>query len=184
MINSSCFFSETSQEPMDNGRALLRNYNPSLMRNIYLSIVILLITSCRSENKSELELKFNSISPRGYSQSVSIVHHEATLLYISGQIPVNSDGEIVGLNDFEKQTEQVFVNIKRAIEEAGGSMNDLAKIDCYFTDLSKISEFRTARDKYINLVNPPASTVVQVERLLNEDFLIEISAVAVIKDDK
>ena len=125
-------------------------------------------------------MRFIEVSPRGYSQSVEIDNGISKTIIISGQVPLNSKGEIVGLNDLEKQTEKVFENIQALIEKSGGSMKDLVNIDCYFTDISKISEFRKARDKFINLQNPPASTAVQVERLVNPDFLIEINAMAVV----
>lgn len=102
------------------------------------------------------------------------------MVFISGQVPVDSSGQVVGQGDLEKQTEQVFENIAAQVRKAGGTMNDVVKINCYFVNIAEISAFRKARDRYINLARPPASTAVQVERLINEDFLIEIDAVAVV----
>lgn len=127
-------------------------------------------------------MKFNDVSSRGYSQSVEINDMNIKTVYISGQVPVDLNGELVGLNNLELQTEQVFKNIKRQIEKAGGTMKDIVNIDCYFTDISKIAAFRKARDKYINLERPPASTAVQIDRLINEKFMIEINAIAIINE--
>ena len=126
-------------------------------------------------------MKFNDVSPRGYSQSVEINNKVSKIIYISGQVPINSDGELVGFNNLELQTEQVFKNIKSQVEKAGGKIDDLINIDCYFTDISRIAEFRIARDKFINLKKPPANTAVEVKRLIHNDFMIEINAVAVIE---
>ena len=136
--------------------------------------------SCTAET-ADREVRFIDPSPRGYSQSVAFRTGDATMVFISGQVAVDSTGAVVGVGDLEQQTDQVFQNIKTQVEKAGGTMSDLIKIDCYFTDITKISSFRRARDQYINLEKPPASTAVQVEKLINEDFLIEIDAVAVIK---
>jgi enamine deaminase RidA (YjgF/YER057c/UK114 family) len=112
---------------------------------------------------------------------VEIENGNSKMIFISGQVPLNPEGDIVGLTDLEKQTEQVFENIKRLVEKSGGTMKDLVNIECYFTDISRVAEFRKARDKYIDPKNPPASTAVQVVRLVNPDFLIEVNAVAVVE---
>lgn len=138
------------------------------------------LISCNNP-KNTVATKFNEVSSKGYSQSVEITHSNYKTIYISGQVPVDSNGEIVGINNLEQQTEQVFKNIKKQLEIAGGSMEDLINIECFFTDISKIASFRVARDKFINLKQPPASTAVEVNRLIHENFMIEINAIAVIK---
>jgi enamine deaminase RidA (YjgF/YER057c/UK114 family) len=145
----------------------------------YLFLLLLVTISCKTR-RSQANLKFVDVSPRGYSQSVEIINDNSKMIFISGQVPLNAEGDIVGLNDLEKQTEQVFENIKTLVEKSGGTMKDIVNIECYFTDISRIAAFRKARDKYIDRKNPPTSTAVQVERLVNPDFLIEINAVAVV----
>lgn len=150
------------------------------MDKILIIGVLIFLFSC-SDQSNKTKVKFNDVSQRGYSQSVEINNQNSITIYISGQVPVNSDGELVGLGNLELQTEQVFKNIKSQVEKAGGTMDDVVNIDCYFTDISKIAEFRTARNKFINLKNPPASTAVEVKRLINKEFMIEINAIAVIE---
>jgi reactive intermediate/imine deaminase len=142
-------------------------------------LVLLVMVSCKTGDQQG-NLKFVNVSPRGYSQSVEVINGNSKMIFISGQVPLNAEGDIVELNNLEKQTEQVFENIKALVEKSGGTMKDVVNIECYFTDISKIAEFRKARDKYIDRENPPASTAVQIERLANPDFLIEINAVAVV----
>lgn len=148
------------------------------MKLIFLSGIFLSALSCST---SKSHLKFNDLSPRGYSQSVACDLSRAAMIFISGQVPVDEKGELVGKDDLEKQTEQVFENIQKQLEKAGGSMNDVVKIDCYFKNISDIAAFRKARDRYINHDFPPASTAIQIERLVNPDFLIEIDAIAMIR---
>ncbi len=153
----------------------------TFVKNKTLGILLIFITfSCTTENRQSSKLKFVDPSPRGYSQSVEFYPGNSKMIFISGQIPVDEKGVLVGKDDLRKQTEQVFGNIKSILIKAGGKMENLVKLDCYLTDISRINEFREARDKYINKANPPASTAVQVERLINEEFLLEMDAIAII----
>src|SRR5215467_7159825 len=99
----------------------------------------------------------------GYSQVAEVTGGK--IVYIAGQVALDKSGNLVGKDDFKAQIQQVFENLKAAVEAAGGSFNDVVKLNSYFLDLSHVSEFREVRDKYINLKNPPASTAIQVPRL-------------------
>ena len=115
----------------------------------------------------------------GYSQ-VAVVTG-GTMVFVAGQVGLDKSGNVVGKDDFRAQVQQVFENLKAAIEAAGGNFGDVVKLNSYLLDFSHLSEFREVRDKYINLKNPPASTAVQVSGLFRPEFLVEIEAVAVVK---
>ena len=115
----------------------------------------------------------------GYSQVATVTG--GTAVFIGGQVALDKSGNVVGKDDFRAQVQQVFENLKAAVEAAGGSFGDVIKLNSYFLDLSRLPEFREIRDKYINLNNPPASTTVEVPRLFRPEFLVEIEAVAVVK---
>src|ERR1700733_12862853 len=115
----------------------------------------------------------------GYSQVAAVTGGK--IVFISGQIALDKSGNVVGKDDFRAQVQQVFENLKAAVEDAGGDFNDVIKLKSYFLDFSHLQEFREVRDKYINVKNPPASTAVQVSRLFRPEFLVEIEAVAVVK---
>lgn len=117
----------------------------------------------------------------GYAQAVEIDLGQSKMVLLAGQVPLDVNGKTVGIGDLGLQSEQVFENIKKIIEAAGGTMNDLVKTVIYIRDISQISKFRTARDKYINLKQPPVSTLVEVSKLFREEVLIEIEATAIIK---
>ena len=119
-------------------------------------------------------------TPKGYSQTAQIDLGNATMLLIAGQVPLDKQGNLIGKDDFEKQTTQVFSNIKNIIEAAGGNMNHLAKITIFIKDVGKIQVVREVRDKFINTQTPPASTLVEVSNLYRSDVMIEIEATAVI----
>ena len=118
----------------------------------------------------------------GYSQVAAVT--SGTIVFVAGQVALNKAGEIVGKEDFHGQVQQVFENLKAAVEAAGGNFGDVIKLNSYFLDLAHLPEFREVRDKYINVKNPPASTAVQVPKLFRPEFLVEIEAVAVVKRSK
>ncbi len=119
-------------------------------------------------------------TPKGYSHAAVIDLVNCQMVVLSGQVPFDNNGNIVGKGDFSKQTEQVFLNIKNIISELGGTMDNIIKIGIYMVDMSQIQTFRDVRNKFINIKNPPASTLVQVSKLFRDDVLLEVEVTAII----
>jgi len=120
--------------------------------------------------------------PAGYSHVAKV--NRGSIVYLSGQVPSDATGKIVGEGDFEAQVEQIFANLKIAVEAAGGTMADLVKLNYYLVaevDQAIVPKLRPIRDRYINIENPPASTFVVVSRLMRPGWLIEIEAVAALE---
>jgi reactive intermediate/imine deaminase len=134
--------------------------------------------------QKNFELLIPNTMPKsvGYSQVATVTG--GTLVFVSGQVALDKSGDVVGKDEFRAQVQQVFENLKAAIEAAGGTFDDVVKLNSYLVDLSPshLAEFREVRDKYVNVKNPPASTAVQVQRLFRSEFLVEIDAVAVVKN--
>lgn len=112
----------------------------------------------------------------GYTNVVEV--NSGPMIYISGQVAVNNEGNMVGVGNLAEQTRQVFENIKAALEDRGASFHDVVKFTFFVTDISQIQIVRDIRDQYINMKNPPASSAVEVSKLVKEEFLIEIEAIA------
>jgi reactive intermediate/imine deaminase len=102
---------------------------------------------------------------------------QGNVIYVSGQVAYNSDGQLVGEGDIKAQTRQVFQNIKEVLESAGATMQDIIKINTYITDQSKFMDMLEVR-KEIFGDNPPASTAVVVAGLAFPGLLIEVEAIA------
>ena len=118
----------------------------------------------------------------GYSHIAKV--NKGTTVYLSGQVPCDATGKLIGEGDFEAQVEQVFHNLKLAVEAAGGTMADIVKLNYYVVaelDPATVPKLRPIRDRYINVENPPASTFLVVTRLMRPGWLIEIEAVAAIE---
>ena len=118
----------------------------------------------------------------GYSQVAEV--GEGKIVYIAGQAALDKSGNLVGKDDFRAQVQQVFENLKAAVEASGGDFNSIIKLNYYCAasvDPSQLPVLREVRDKYVNTANPPTSTFVFVQRLVRPEWLIEVDAVAVVK---
>jgi reactive intermediate/imine deaminase len=115
--------------------------------------------------------------PFGYSHVVEAP--ASKIVYVSGQVPLDDGGQLVGDGDFEAQTRQVFENLSRALEAADAPWSDVVKLDYFLRDVSKIASVRTIRDEYVDTEHPPASTLLEVSGLFRPDVLIEIQAIAI-----
>jgi len=117
---------------------------------------------------------------KGLSQAVEIPFGDQKMIILSGQIPLNKQGELVG-NDVKTQTIQIFENIKDILETCGASLNAIIKLGIFTSDISQIAGYREARDQFINSNNPPTSTLLEVKGLFRNDVIIEIEVTAIVK---
>jgi enamine deaminase RidA (YjgF/YER057c/UK114 family) len=106
------------------------------------------------------------------------------LVFIAGQVANDKQGKLVGKDDLKAQATQVFENLKTALAAAGATFNDVVKINWYVKSYKPelLPVLRDVRNLYINKSAPPASTLIGVASLFQEDYLLEVEAVAVIPD--
>lgn len=103
------------------------------------------------------------------------------LIFVSGQVAQDVKGNIVGKGDIVRQTEQVLTNLQNVLEAGGASLADVVKVTVFLRNMEHRDTVAEVRKRFFN-DNWPASSLVEVSKLANEDFLIEIEAVAVIHD--
>jgi enamine deaminase RidA (YjgF/YER057c/UK114 family) len=115
----------------------------------------------------------------GYSHAVLF---SGPMMVISGQVPVDADGNLVGKDDPAAQVRQVFVNLAAALAAAGATMAHVVKLTYFVTDMALLPTLREIRNEFINVERPPASSLIQVVGLVNPDFLIEVEALAATGD--
>lgn len=113
----------------------------------------------------------------GYTPAVEV--RGGRTLYISGQVPLDDAGQIVGAGDFEARARQVFQNIKHALLAADMDFGQVVKLGLFVIDMSYLATLRRVRDGFTNAAQPPASTLVQVAGLFHPDILFEAEAIAV-----
>jgi enamine deaminase RidA (YjgF/YER057c/UK114 family) len=116
--------------------------------------------------------------PTGYTHVVEVTAGRP--VYIAGQVALNPAGVLVGPGDIRAQARQVFDNLQAALQAVGASFEQVVKLNLYLVDATQLPVVREVRDQYVNTQQPPASTAVEVRRLVRDDLLIEVEAVAVI----
>jgi reactive intermediate/imine deaminase len=115
----------------------------------------------------------------GYSHAVRVPIGEATLLFVSGQLPLDASGELVGTGDMATQARQVFENLRTILEVNGAKFADVVKMGTFVTDLDDLAAIREIRREYLGS-DPPASTLVKVRALVHPDAMIEVDLIAII----
>ena len=116
-----------------------------------------------------------------YSQCV--VGEGSRFVFIAGQVPVDAHGNLVGPNDIEAQARQILANLKIAVEAAGGTVADICKITIFMVSLddTALEAVGRVRREFFD-TEYPASTLVEVSRLVSPDWLLEIEAYAVLNN--
>ena len=117
--------------------------------------------------------------PNGHFSHATAIEAKGKLVFISGMTARHPDGVITGIGDIEAQTRQVCENLKAAVEEAGGTLDDICRVDVYVRNMEHFEVIHKVRRQYFTGV-PPASTMVEVNKFTSPDYLIEINAIAVL----
>jgi enamine deaminase RidA (YjgF/YER057c/UK114 family) len=119
-------------------------------------------------------------APGSYTHVVTV--NQGKMIFVSGQVALNKQGEVVGKGDLRAQATQVFENLKIALAAAGATFADVVKINTYVVNYkpTDVTIIREVRSKYISKEKPPASTLVGVQALAREDFLIEVEVIAAV----
>ena len=117
--------------------------------------------------------------PNGHFAQATIAEAIGRLVFISGMTARNAEGGITGVGDISAQTHQVCQNLKAAIEAAGGTLDDIARVDVYVRNMEDFDAIHAVRRQYFTGV-APASTMVEVSKFVSKDYLIEINAIGVL----
>jgi reactive intermediate/imine deaminase len=117
--------------------------------------------------------------PMGHFSQAIAIEAKGRLVFISGMTARRPDGTIAGIGDVEAQTRQVCENIKSAVEAAGGTMDDICRVDVYVRNIEHFEKIHKVRREYFK-APAPASTMVEVTKMVSPEYLIEINAIAVV----
>lgn len=111
---------------------------------------------------------------RGYSRAVQAGDH----LFISGTTAMNEKGEVIGGDDVYRQTRAVIENIREVIRASGFVMSDIVRTRLYVVRMSEWKDYARAHREVFDSIRP-ASSIVEVSRLMDPRFLIEMEAEAI-----
>ncbi len=118
-------------------------------------------------------------APVGHFSQAIAVEGTGRIVFISGMTARRPDGSIAGIGDVEAQTRQVCENLKSAVEAAGGMLDNICRVDVFVRNIEHFELIHKVRREYFK-APAPASTMVEVTKMISPDYLIEISAIAVI----
>lgn len=109
-----------------------------------------------------------------------VVAGEGRIVAVSGQLPVDQNGNLVETADAAGQARQVFANLARTLSAAGAHPRHLLRLTYYLTDLADLDAVRAARDEFLQDAPRPASSLVQIAGLVLPGARMEIDALAMI----
>lgn len=119
--------------------------------------------------------------PSGHFSQATAIKAQGTFVFISGMTARRPDGTIAGIGDVEAQTRQVCENLKAAVEAAGGTLDDICRVDVYVRNMEHFDQIHKVRREYFK-APAPASTMVEISKMTSPEYLIEINAIAVLPD--
>jgi len=115
-----------------------------------------------------------------YSQITRVKASE--FVYIAGQLAADRDGKVVGVDDFDAQCVQVFANIETALKSVDAGWGNVIEFTTYLVHSQDIPKFMTYRKREFPRLFPdgayPPNTLLMVDRLVQEPFLVEVKAIA------
>lgn len=110
----------------------------------------------------------------GYSRVIRQGQH----IEVAGTVALDGEGNLVGEGDMYAQAVFILQKIERALHEAGGSLKDVIRTRAYVTDIGRWEEFARAHSEFFDSVRP-ASTLVEVSKLIDPRMLIEVEVSAI-----
>ena len=116
---------------------------------------------------------------RGGAFSAGVEAPAGRTVYVSGQVSMDAEGNVVGEGDVEAQTQKVLENVVAVLESAGGNLDDVVKVTVFITDMAHYDRIHEVRRRFFQ--EPyPASSMVEVSALIDPRLLVEVEAVAVV----
>lgn len=130
-----------------------------------------------SITKKDLSPKDFTVKTGSYSHGLQVTYGDLDFIFVTGQIAMDKDGNVVCPGDIAGQAEFIFNNISQILAEANASLDDVVKAQLFLTDMSLFGQVSPVRNKYF-AKSQPVSTMVEVKALVKEGCMLEIEVIA------
>lgn len=117
-----------------------------------------------------------------YSHAITVDLGIKTMILVTGQLPIDGEGNPVAPDNIEKQTRAVFENIKTVLASAGATIDDVVKAQIFITNMDDFKTVSQVRNEYFARARP-VSTLMEINRTVMEGCDIEIEVMAMIEND-
>lgn len=127
--------------------------------------------------KKDLSPKDFTVKTGSYSQGIQVTCGNVDWIFVTGQIAMDADGNVVCPGDIAGQADFIFNNIAKILKEADASLDDVVKAQLFLTDMNLFSQVSPVRNKYFEK-SQPVSTMVEVKALVKTGCMLEIEVIA------
>lgn len=119
--------------------------------------------------------------PSGVWSPAVVIRPHGRMVFVSGFTSRDESGAVVGIGDIRVQTRQVCENLRKTMRACGGDLKDIVSVTVFVRDITQFAAIHEVRREFFPS-DPPASTMVEVSRLVDERSLIEINAIALLPE--
>jgi 2-iminobutanoate/2-iminopropanoate deaminase len=138
--------------------------------------------SASNQDEPTLKTKINppnfTKTVGAYSQGLKVEIGDKSMIFVSGQLAMDANGNPVAPNDISAQTRYIFENIKIILGHVGAALEDVVKVQIFLTDISKFPLVSGVRNEYLDNIRP-VSTLVEISRTVKEGCDVEIEVIAI-----
>jgi len=113
-----------------------------------------------------------------YSHGYKVEIGDTLIVFTTGQIALDKNGNVLYLNDPAKQAEFIYKSLQKILNQSGASLDDVVKTTVFVTNMDDFPKISSVRNKYFKKAEP-VSTLVEVKKLVKEGCLVEIEVIAI-----
>ena len=134
-------------------------------------------------NKNKINSSDFAARMGSYSHGYSVEIDDSKLIFTTGQVALDKEGNVISPDNVEEQTRFIYESLNKILQKENASLDDVVKTTVYVTDMNDFSKISKIRNEYFEK-SEPASTLVEVSKLVKPECKVEIEVIAIVTKDK